>query len=254
MTFSGSTAIVTGGASGIGLAISERLARRRREGVGLRPRPRAGRPRRAGHPRQGRRGDRVRGRRLGPRPGRRRRWSGRVRELGSGARPGERGGQGRLRPVHRHHAPSCGSAIIAVNLTGTFHCTQAALPDMLDGEVGPHREHLVVERADRRGDDGALLVVEGGGDRPDEDAGARARAARHHGQHHPARRHRHADEPPRRRGRAIRWRHAGRRRSPLPVRRIGVPEDIAAACAYLVSDEAGYVTGQIIGVNGGRVT
>ena len=25
----------------------------------------------------------------------------------------------------------------------------------------------------------------------------------------------------------------------LPVRRIGVPEDIAAACAYLVSDEAG---------------
>ena len=40
----------------------------------------------------------------------------------------------------------------------------------------------------------------------------------------------------------------------LPVRRVGIPEDIAAACAYLVSDEAGYVTGQIIGVNGGRVT
>jgi NAD(P)-dependent dehydrogenase (short-subunit alcohol dehydrogenase family) len=40
----------------------------------------------------------------------------------------------------------------------------------------------------------------------------------------------------------------------LPVRRMGTPEDIAAACAYLVSDEAGYVTGQIIGVNGGRVT
>ena len=40
----------------------------------------------------------------------------------------------------------------------------------------------------------------------------------------------------------------------LPVRRIGVPDDIAAACSYLCSDEAGYVTGQIIGVNGGRVT
>jgi 2-hydroxycyclohexanecarboxyl-CoA dehydrogenase len=39
-----------------------------------------------------------------------------------------------------------------------------------------------------------------------------------------------------------------------PVRRAGRPEDIAAACAYLVSDEAGYVTGQVIGVNGGRVT
>ncbi|WP_416906535.1 SDR family oxidoreductase, partial [Mycobacterium tuberculosis] len=39
-----------------------------------------------------------------------------------------------------------------------------------------------------------------------------------------------------------------------PVRRIGRPEDIAAACAFLVSDEAGYITGQILGVNGGRNT
>lgn len=37
-----------------------------------------------------------------------------------------------------------------------------------------------------------------------------------------------------------------------PVRRVGQPEDIAAACAYLVRDEAGYITGQVIGVNGGR--
>jgi NAD(P)-dependent dehydrogenase (short-subunit alcohol dehydrogenase family) len=39
-----------------------------------------------------------------------------------------------------------------------------------------------------------------------------------------------------------------------PVRRAGLPEDIAAACAFLVSEDAGYVTGQVIGVNGGRVT
>ena len=39
-----------------------------------------------------------------------------------------------------------------------------------------------------------------------------------------------------------------------PVRRIGKPEDIAAACAFLVSEEAGYITGQIFGVNGGRNT
>ena len=39
-----------------------------------------------------------------------------------------------------------------------------------------------------------------------------------------------------------------------PVRRIGRPEDIAAACAFLASDEAGYITGQILGVNGGRNT
>jgi 2-hydroxycyclohexanecarboxyl-CoA dehydrogenase len=37
-----------------------------------------------------------------------------------------------------------------------------------------------------------------------------------------------------------------------PIRRAGEPADIAGACAYLVSDEAGYVTGQVIGVNGGR--
>jgi NAD(P)-dependent dehydrogenase (short-subunit alcohol dehydrogenase family) len=39
-----------------------------------------------------------------------------------------------------------------------------------------------------------------------------------------------------------------------PVRRIGRPEDIAAACAFLVRDEASYITGQVIGVNGGRNT
>jgi NAD(P)-dependent dehydrogenase (short-subunit alcohol dehydrogenase family) len=39
-----------------------------------------------------------------------------------------------------------------------------------------------------------------------------------------------------------------------PVRRVGTPEDIAAACAFLISEEAGYITGQILGVNGGRNT
>jgi NAD(P)-dependent dehydrogenase (short-subunit alcohol dehydrogenase family) len=37
-----------------------------------------------------------------------------------------------------------------------------------------------------------------------------------------------------------------------PIRRHGEPEDIAGAVAWLVSDETGYVTGQVIGVNGGR--
>lgn len=39
-----------------------------------------------------------------------------------------------------------------------------------------------------------------------------------------------------------------------PVRRVGRPEDIAAACAFFISEEASYITGQILGVNGGRNT
>jgi 2-hydroxycyclohexanecarboxyl-CoA dehydrogenase len=37
-----------------------------------------------------------------------------------------------------------------------------------------------------------------------------------------------------------------------PVRRQGQPEDIAAACSFLCRDEASYITGQILGVDGGR--
>lgn len=37
----------------------------------------------------------------------------------------------------------------------------------------------------------------------------------------------------------------------VPAARLGTPEDIAAACVYLASDEAGYVTGQTLHVNGG---
>jgi NAD(P)-dependent dehydrogenase (short-subunit alcohol dehydrogenase family) len=44
--------------------------------------------------------------------------------------------------------------------------------------------------------------------------------------------------------------HAAR----TPVRRPGLPEDIAATCSFLVSEDAAYITGQVIGVNGGRNT
>lgn len=39
----------------------------------------------------------------------------------------------------------------------------------------------------------------------------------------------------------------------IPVRRMGEPDDIANACAWLCDERSGYVTGQTIGVNGGRV-
>ena len=40
----------------------------------------------------------------------------------------------------------------------------------------------------------------------------------------------------------------------IPLGRIGSPEDIAATVLYLASDEAGYVSGQTIAVDGGMTT
>jgi 2-hydroxycyclohexanecarboxyl-CoA dehydrogenase len=37
-----------------------------------------------------------------------------------------------------------------------------------------------------------------------------------------------------------------------PMKRPGTADEVAAACAYLVSDDAGYVTGQPLSLNGGR--
>ena len=40
----------------------------------------------------------------------------------------------------------------------------------------------------------------------------------------------------------------------IPVGRLGSPDDVGAACLWLASDEAGWVTGQTIGLNGGAFT
>ncbi|MFG1793759.1 SDR family oxidoreductase [Nocardia sp. NPDC049149] len=39
----------------------------------------------------------------------------------------------------------------------------------------------------------------------------------------------------------------------LPLKRMGTPEDLVGACLYLLSDEASWVTGQIVNVDGGQV-
>lgn len=37
----------------------------------------------------------------------------------------------------------------------------------------------------------------------------------------------------------------------IPLKRFGTGNDIAAAVSYITSDEAGYVTGQVLSVDGG---
>ncbi len=40
----------------------------------------------------------------------------------------------------------------------------------------------------------------------------------------------------------------------IPVKRMGDPMDIAYAYLYLASDEASFVNGQVLGVNGGQAS
>ena len=39
----------------------------------------------------------------------------------------------------------------------------------------------------------------------------------------------------------------------IPLKRLGKPEDVAGAVAYLVGNEASYITGQVLNVDGGMV-
>jgi 3-oxoacyl-[acyl-carrier protein] reductase len=39
--------------------------------------------------------------------------------------------------------------------------------------------------------------------------------------------------------------------SRIPLKRLGTSHDVASAVAFLASDEASYITGQVLAVNGG---
>jgi 2-hydroxycyclohexanecarboxyl-CoA dehydrogenase len=141
--------------------------------------------------------------------------------------------------------------ILAINLTGTFHCLQAAVPDMLAARWGrmvtissssaqsgaARMAHYVASKGGVIGLTKALAlelaphgitvnsIPPGLIDTPMS---------------------RHAEAA----GDLANLEKLGSR---IPVRRAGTPDDIAALCAYLCSAEAAYVTGQVIGVNGGMV-
>ena len=139
--------------------------------------------------------------------------------------------------------------VLAVNLTGTFVCVQLAVPDMLAAGWGrivtissssaqsgaPNMAHYVASKGGVIGLTKALArelagrgitantipptivdtpmarKAEAAGDVPSVDTMGRM----------------------------------------VPLGRAGTPDDIAAACSFLCSEQAGYITGQVIGVNGG---
>ena len=141
--------------------------------------------------------------------------------------------------------------VIDVNLNGVFHCVQAVLPDMIEASWGrivnissssthsgqPFMSAYVAAKSAVNGLTKSLALEYG-------PSGITVNAVP------PG----FIDTPMLRKSEARGYLVVEKNIEATPVRRIGRPEDIAAACAFLISEEAGYITGQILGVNGGRNT
>jgi 2-hydroxycyclohexanecarboxyl-CoA dehydrogenase len=137
--------------------------------------------------------------------------------------------------------------MIAVHLKGTFNCTRAALPDMVAarwGRVvnmssvaglrgGPGLTHYSAAKAGIIGLTKALATEVGA-------AGITVNAIAPGLIDTPLLRSSNMPEA------ILQWAV-----QQSPVGRIGVPDDIAAACAFLVSEEASFFTGQVMSPNGG---
>jgi 2-hydroxycyclohexanecarboxyl-CoA dehydrogenase len=139
--------------------------------------------------------------------------------------------------------------VLAINLTGTFHCVQAALPDMVDARWG--RIVLISSSSAQRG---APRMAHYASSKGGVIALARTLALEYAAlgitvnNIAPSS----IDTPM-----VDEWRASGKiddvdamaRR--IPVGRVGTGDDVAATCAFLCSEEAGYITGQTVSVNGG---
>lgn len=135
--------------------------------------------------------------------------------------------------------------VLSVVLDGAFLCAKAVIPDMvrsgrgrivnvagLTGQSGAaRRAHVVTAKAGLIGLTKALaLEYAGRGITVNAVSPGMIETARGRGSV------------------ATPAHHADR---PVPVGRRGRPEEVAALCCYLASDDAAFITGQVIGINGG---
>jgi 2-hydroxycyclohexanecarboxyl-CoA dehydrogenase len=142
--------------------------------------------------------------------------------------------------------------ILAINLTGTFHCLQAAVPDMLEARWG-----RMVTISSSSAQSGAARMAHYVASKGGVIALTKALALElgPHGITVNTIPPGMIDTPMLRRAEADGdlpnlAKLASRM---IPVGRTGTPEEIAATCGFLCSDEAAFITGQVIGVNGGMV-
>lgn len=141
--------------------------------------------------------------------------------------------------------------MIDVNLTGTFHCCQVALPDMVDAKWG--RIVMISSSSAQRGtpfaahyasSKGALLTLTKSLAREYASVGITVNNIPPSGIETPMQHQSQvAGHLPSNETIA----------SNIPLGRLGTGADIAAAVGFLCSDEAGFITGQTLGVNGGAV-
>lgn len=147
--------------------------------------------------------------------------------------------------------PESWQRIIDVNLTGTFHCCQVALPDMVAAGWG--RIVMISSSSAQRGSPGmahyaaskgAVITLTKSLAHEYASAGVTVNNIPPSGIETPMQ-HRSQVE-----GNLASNQALARR---IPMGHLGTGADIAAAVGFLCSEEAGFITGQVLGVNGGAV-
>lgn len=141
--------------------------------------------------------------------------------------------------------------LIEVNLTGTFHSCQAALPDMVAAGWG--RIVTISSSSAQRGSPemahyaaakGGVIVLTKSLARAYASQGITVNSIPPSG----------IETPMQHRSQAEGHLPANEvMAGAIPLGHLGTPDDIAAAAAFLTSEAAGFITGQVLGVNGGSV-